>query len=633
MQREWDRTELIDCIVWLLAVFCFLVVIPVILHNSHYSSTYSQDAYLDKLRYWRGAYQDAAAQQSMNQSIGSTIANSSIMPHQQVLKLKYDMLQWNLTDQHRHLTKHTLEQLTKLFQKLEQWRLIQLQPHSSMHISTSNTSLPSMASSRYSRTCALLPGWHQITSHHAESAAAHSAHPIAALLHIRIIASYHPHRLRRLFKSLQQQSMVNIPSISMEIMIDQVHDRYTAPLMRASNYTQERLRRRAEVIAISNEFVWQYGNKTVHVHESYQGHIKQWMQPWPEPNEQCTTAEPSFILLLQDDVMVSPHFFTFLFDRISAYFTPHAMPSQLVGLTLDSVHQALFYNDTSSPPFNSTLYAALQSSVSSNLTVYGYQLFSNLHTLLMPRAKYMEWLAWSTEQLIDARTCQSAVYNVPCVPTHILNVGVASHPHRYCWMWWNRWLFEQGYYIYYVHTSIIESLTQFYPSLFPLSDFRPPLSLSSSLSSNSSHSSRISSWPNLQENTGMKANTITLPAHEDINVYTYTFQSLPPPVLHPSSYLHLHLAPSVYHPTFIEPCYAQVEHGSFWQARHRERLQREWKEMLVRYHKKLSSADEREILQQRNEHMRSMTMREYRRAEEKVQQQWEMKIANIDSTP
>jgi len=86
-------------------------------------------------------------------------------------------------------------------------------------------------------------------------------------------------------------------------------------------------------IKLAHAFKWKYGEKRVVVRTKHFGLAGQWLNSWfPESASEVA-------MILEDDNIVSPHFFTWLTEALRHYYSdPHSHDPRLIGIALNNQH-------------------------------------------------------------------------------------------------------------------------------------------------------------------------------------------------------------------------------------------------------------------------------------------------------
>ena len=255
------------------------------------------------------------------------------------------------------------------------------------------------------------------------------------------------------------------------------------------------------VVNESSRFAWPHGSKRWFVHDSHVGLVGQWMSAWLPRESDDTT----FMLVLEDDMEVSPVFYPFLKRCIcSYYYDPRNFDPHLYGISLqaqthivgrnrhtqqrttrhahitntrqqrrrDREEAAAANSSANAAPDSDS--ASTSSSSAASLSevlgmrgllrgsvLYRYQLVGTWGLLLFPQ-HWRAFMLWYKEKTTSSSSGSSgaahssAVQFTPCVPFLDSSVWWARRPQAVWSAWLIRFTFERGWYCLYANVEEME---------------------------------------------------------------------------------------------------------------------------------------------------------------------------------
>jgi len=194
---------------------------------------------------------------------------------------------------------------------------------------------------------------------------------------LKILTFSRPLSLALLLDSLSE---AHIPShrqdIPLDIFIDFPEPEVENNLTLASQ--------RSQCIGIAQDFKWKYGEKRVVVRTKHFGLAGQWLNSWfPESASEVA-------MILEDDNIVSPHFFTWLTEALRHYYSdPHSHDPRLIGIALNNQHMIAGRYPKKPSEF-----------LPDNVALYKYQLPSTWGPVIFGThwANFLTWYAHHSEE-------------------------------------------------------------------------------------------------------------------------------------------------------------------------------------------------------------------------------------------
>ena len=340
-------------------------------------------------------------------------------------------------------------------------------------------------------------------------------------LHIKVLSYTRQASLRRLLQSLLRADY-GTDRVHLEISVDALHVQPTAATHSTNSTSTSPSSGRVSdsdvlghwaVVNESSTFVWPFGSKRWFVHDSHQGLVGQWMSAWMPRDTDDTT----FMLVLEDDMEVSPVFYSFIKQCICRYyFDPRHFDPHLYGVSLqDQTHilgrnrhtqqrvarhqralhrrqqqrqreaeqqtaeeeAAAAANRSSAAPTAISARASTPLSAStaelsavlnmsgqlSGSLLYRYQLVGTWGLLLFPQ-HWRAFLLWYKEKTSgsggtlvgDAASASASTSFTPCVPFLDSSVWWARRPQAVWSAWLIRFTFERGWYCLYANMEEME---------------------------------------------------------------------------------------------------------------------------------------------------------------------------------
>ncbi|CAF1937112.1 unnamed protein product [Rotaria magnacalcarata] len=255
-------------------------------------------------------------------------------------------------------------------------------------------------------------------------------------IRIRILTYNRLQSLQRLFESLQAANYLN-DSVALDISVDR-------PSSEAGSSEKEQWKQVMEYVGDGethpSKFKWSHGPLSIIVHKKHVGLPGQWT---------VSTDHQDVQLFLEDDVVVSPHFYIFLKQAIDFYYInesnydsrmfglsmqhQHTVLGQRTGFSIRSIDKEL--NETGAPTF------------------FKYQLLGTWGAVFFPEhwRAFLEWITTIKIENIEEG----------CTPGGLLSTQwwVSRHLAGRMWThWFIRFVYERGWYSLYTNFPNREAL-------------------------------------------------------------------------------------------------------------------------------------------------------------------------------
>jgi hypothetical protein len=257
--------------------------------------------------------------------------------------------------------------------------------------------------------------------------------PSQFLLTIRVITMDRPQSLLRLLTSLQSAQYEG-DTIHLELLVDRPFDADVS-------------RPYLETLRIIKSTTWKHGSLTATVHNETQGLFNQWVRGY------SAQSAGHVLLVLEDDLEVSPVFYTWAKTAIHYYYlTPSNYDPAMYGISLERQHVVLGLGKKFSyPPKTHTM-------VAGGGPVYATQLDSSWGQFFFPEPwhQFVEWARATKAKQPEFE---------PCVPGLISNQWYLSRRATVWTVWLHRFAFDHGLYNLYfnywwfnrgrVHASLV----------------------------------------------------------------------------------------------------------------------------------------------------------------------------------
>lgn len=262
-------------------------------------------------------------------------------------------------------------------------------------------------------------------------------------LKIRVLTYNRPSSLSRLLTSLESAAYDG-DSVELEISVD--HPIPTPDDDDTNTWS--------DTLELAHKFQWSHGTKLVIEQEHNIGLVGQWTRGWTKPKED------ELCLFVEDDVEVTPGYYTWLRQAIETYYIdPANYDPRLFGISLQRQHTILGETHTirygSQTPSDVLLKSVASSSPRSS-HLYKYQLLGTWGALFFPR-HWKTFLKWLEEKKVHTSRGMAVAdsrgdgVNTPCVPTLLSNKWWKSNPHRTWSQWFIRFVYEKGWYSLYTN--------------------------------------------------------------------------------------------------------------------------------------------------------------------------------------
>ena len=312
---------------------------------------------------------------------------------------------------------------------------------------------------------------------------------------IKVLSFTRADSLDRLLQSLTAADY-GADRVHLDISIDKLSPPTDgSPRHNTSVYEAER-NAHARVVNVSSRFEWPHGTKQWRIHDTHVGLVGQWLNAWlPAAHDDST-----FVVVLEDDMEVSPVYYQWLKALICKYyFDPQQFDPNLYGISLQNQRHVVGHNkklqqavmaetkwkkaqqmaqqreaeaaDSSQQSLNSSSTqpgSALNDTLSlppisidmadivdmrgklAGSTVYRYQLVGTWGLLLFPQ-HWRSFVQWYREKTQPASSTAALSAFTPCVPFLESSVWWARRPAAVWSQWLIRYTFERGWYCMYSH--------------------------------------------------------------------------------------------------------------------------------------------------------------------------------------
>ena len=248
-------------------------------------------------------------------------------------------------------------------------------------------------------------------------------------LTIRIITMDLPTSLQRLLASLNDAHYDN-DTVHIEFYVDK--PKITAD---QTNYLA--------VVEIVKAFKWKHGSLQKNFEKQNAGIFKMWVRPFPvKVND---TATKPFLMVLEDDIEVSPFFYTWA-KKVLLTYAPHG-DGNLYGFTIQRSHGII--GTKKGERWVETYH---DRNVSSSAPFFRYQLLSTWGQIFFPR----HWNAFVNWAVV----AKNQVGFKPCVPYLVSNYWYQANPDKIWSVWFNYFVYHSGLtnlYINFNHLSPVNN--------------------------------------------------------------------------------------------------------------------------------------------------------------------------------
>jgi hypothetical protein len=249
-------------------------------------------------------------------------------------------------------------------------------------------------------------------------------------LTIRIITMDRPVSLQRLLTSLQN-AHYDKDAVNIQIYVDK------------PNCTVDQTEY-SRVVDIVNAFEWKHGSVHRHFEPQNAGIFKMWVRPFPVKSN--SSATQPYLMVLEDDVEVSPVFYAWAKKVLLAY-GPYG-EGNLYGFTIERSHGVigLKRGETWAETYHDR-------SVAGSDPLYRYQLLSTWGQVFFPR----HWNAF-VDWAVEARN-QTGFK--PCVPYMVSNSWYLQAPEKIWSIWFNYFVYHSGLTNLYINFNHLSSKTNY----------------------------------------------------------------------------------------------------------------------------------------------------------------------------
>lgn len=235
---------------------------------------------------------------------------------------------------------------------------------------------------------------------------------------VKILTFNRPASLLRLLESLERAIYPAEKQITLIISVDQDEN------MNSSNHLRE------NVLNVAKTFRFSHGQCRLENLHRHIGLVGQWINAW-EPSD-----DNEILVVFEDDLTVSQHWFTWLNLAVSNYYADSTnFDSRLFGISLQSqktiVGEDMYRKRGQSPA----------SLLSPEIKYYKYQLLGTWGAVFFPR-HWKEFQQWYHSLNPGFE---------PCVPTLYSNFWWKRKPKSVWSQWFIRFAFERGYYSLYTN--------------------------------------------------------------------------------------------------------------------------------------------------------------------------------------
>eukprot|EP01036_Dinobryon_divergens_P031478 gene31478-40880_t len=263
------------------------------------------------------------------------------------------------------------------------------------------------------------------------SIAARPSSPINNIaLTIRIITMDRPTSLKRLLTSLTKAHYDN-DAVHIEFYVDKPKS--------AADQTKHQA-----VIDIVKAFKWKHGSVQRNFEKQNAGIFKMWVRPFPVKTDE-SAAQP-FLMVLEDDIEVSPFFYTWAKNMLLTY-APHA-EGNLYGFTIQRSHGII-----GTKKGENWVESYHDRNVSTAAPFYRYQLLSTWGQIFFPR----HWNAFVNWAVV----AKNQVGFKPCVPYLVSNYWYKANPQKIWSIWFNYFVYHSGLTNLYINFNHLSSVTNY----------------------------------------------------------------------------------------------------------------------------------------------------------------------------
>lgn len=264
--------------------------------------------------------------------------------------------------------------------------------------------------------------------HVQQQATSRLAKRTSTFLTVRVLTMDRPAPLRRLISSLSRVEYHN-DRVDLEVFVDYPNTKKLPWLQNMTAYK--------ETLELAQSWSWPNGRKRLRINSAPQGLARQWLR---HANNATTDTRHSMLMVLEDDLELSPHFYSWLRDVTSSVIMncsrgPDSDP-QLFGIALERQHQAVGlgkrYHWLDSKPW-------LLDSMVGHASIYLSQQGSSWAPVFFV-GHWNSFVSWSRV----SRKSGSA-----CVPGLISNTWHATNNSDLWTPWLIKFMFNKGLYMMY----------------------------------------------------------------------------------------------------------------------------------------------------------------------------------------
>ena len=251
-------------------------------------------------------------------------------------------------------------------------------------------------------------------------------------LKIRVLTFDRFDSLSRLLTSLNEANYDGDSGITLEIAVD-------LPVNASSG--DEVLERNQRTAEVARAFQWHHGPSAVVQQEQHKGLVGQWTTGW-----QPAASNTEILLVLEDDTVVSPHYYAFTRKMVQTYYLdPEQYDPRMFGFALQLQHTIL--GETLKERYGSR---RVQDIVPRDSLLYRYQLVGTWGGVFFPQ-HWREFVTWLREKQFQPASGTSALGFKPCVPCVLSNEWWANRTAKVWSQWFVRFAYEQGWYNLYTN--------------------------------------------------------------------------------------------------------------------------------------------------------------------------------------
>ena len=279
-------------------------------------------------------------------------------------------------------------------------------------------------------------------SHSSSIIAARSPSNNNIALTIRIITMDRPTSLKRLLASLSNAHYDN-DTVHIEFYVDKTNSTSTV------DQTQNRA-----VVEIVKAFRWTHGSVQRNFEKQNAGIFKMWVRPFPVDDSRnddttttTTTTTKPFLMVLEDDIEVSPFFYSWA-KKVLLTYSPHGDDGNLYGFTIQRSQGII-----GTKKGENWVESYHDRNVSRSAPFFRYQLLSTWGQIFFPR----HWNAFVKWALV----ARNQVGFKPCVPYLVSNYWYQANPEKIWSIWFNYFVYHSGLTNLYINFNHFSPVTNY----------------------------------------------------------------------------------------------------------------------------------------------------------------------------